>query len=150
MVLSPEAHIFESIMLVCFGCSWPFAIAKTIRTRSVQGKSLVFITLIFIGYVAGIVFKLIGRFDHVIWLYVTNGTMVFTEIVLYLRYDRHGTGCRRPAARAPWRIRETVPLRAASGGSFGWLKHTLRSAVGPPAGTDDSGYDCPVCGKPAG
>ena len=92
-MILPDAHIFESIMLVCFGCSWPFAIAKTLRTRSVEGKSLIFITLIFIGYVAGITFKLIGRFDLVIWLYVTNATMVFTEIVLYLRYNRRERGC---------------------------------------------------------
>jgi hypothetical protein len=82
-----DPHLFESIMLVCFGCSWPFAIAKTLRTRSVEGKSIVFITLIFIGYVAGIAFKLIGSFDRVIWLYITNGTLVCIEIVLYFRYN---------------------------------------------------------------
>lgn len=81
-------HIFESVMLICFGCSWPFAIAKTIRTRTVEGKSIIFIILIFIGYVAGIIFKLIGHFDHVIWLYLTNGSLVFTEMVLYFRFAR--------------------------------------------------------------
>jgi hypothetical protein len=87
-------YIFESIMLVCFGCSWPFAIAKTLRTRSVEGKSIVFITLIFVGYVAGIAFKLIGSYDRVIWLYITNGSLVFTEIVLYFRYNRRAGTCR--------------------------------------------------------
>lgn len=81
-------HVFESVMLLCFGCSWPFAIAKTIRTKTVEGKSIVFITLIFIGYLAGIIFKLVGNLDRVIWLYITNGSMVFTEIVLYFKYNR--------------------------------------------------------------
>lgn len=81
-------HIFETVMLICFGCSWPFAIAKTIRTKAVEGKSIIFIMLIFIGYVAGICFKLMGHFDHVIWLYITNGSLVFTEILLYFKYNR--------------------------------------------------------------
>jgi lipopolysaccharide export LptBFGC system permease protein LptF len=84
-------HVFEMVMLVCFGCSWPFAIAKTIRTKTVVGKSIIFITLIFIGYLSGIIFKLVGNFDHVIWLYVTNGSLVFTEIVLYFKYNRSGS-----------------------------------------------------------
>jgi hypothetical protein len=67
-------RIFETIMLVCFGCSWPFAIAKTIHTKTVKGKSIVIIFLIFVGYMAGIIFKLIGRLDGVILLYITNGT----------------------------------------------------------------------------
>ena len=29
-------------MLFCFGFSWPFSIAKSIRTRSTKGKSLMF------------------------------------------------------------------------------------------------------------
>lgn len=41
-MLSP--HIFESVTLICFGCSSPFAIAKTIRTKTVEAKSLVFIS----------------------------------------------------------------------------------------------------------
>ena len=88
-------HVFESVMLLCFGCSWPFAIAKTIRTKTVEGKSIVFITLIFIGYLAGIIFKLIGNLDRVIWLYITNGSMVFTEIVLYFKYSHYSILSRR-------------------------------------------------------
>ena len=85
-------RIFEIIMLICFGCSWPFAVAKTIRTKTVKGKSILFISLIFIGYIAGILYKLIGNFDQVIWLYITNGSLVFTEILLYFKYSDSGTG----------------------------------------------------------
>ena len=30
---------FEAVMLLCFGMSWPMAIIKTLRARSVQGVS---------------------------------------------------------------------------------------------------------------
>lgn len=81
-------QILETVMLICFGCSWPFAVAKTIRTKTVKGKSILFISLIFIGYLAGILFKLISHMDRVIWLYVTNGSLVFTEMLLYFKYSR--------------------------------------------------------------
>jgi len=90
-------HIFETIMLVCFGSSWPFAIIKTIRSKTVEGKSIVFIILIFTGYCSGVVSKVIGEFDHVIWLYIVNGLMVFTEIVLYFKYN--GFTCRLQVRR---------------------------------------------------
>ena len=30
----------EAVMLICFGLSWPAAIVKTLRARSVKGMSL--------------------------------------------------------------------------------------------------------------
>ena len=81
-------RIFEIIMLVCFGSSWPFAVAKTLRTKVVKGKSPVFLGLIFIGYMAGILNKIAMNFDHVIWLYCLNGSMVLTEIILYIKYQK--------------------------------------------------------------
>ena len=75
-------------MLVCFGISWPFAVAKTLRTKVVKGKSPVFLGLIFIGYMAGILNKIVTNFDHVIWLYCLNGSMVLTEIILYLKIEK--------------------------------------------------------------
>ena len=36
-------HVFELLMIVCFGVSWPFNVAKSIRTRSAKGKSLIFL-----------------------------------------------------------------------------------------------------------
>ena len=93
-MLELDPHVFEVMMLFCFGSSWPFAIAKTIRTKMVKGKSIVFIVLVVIGYLSGIISKLIGDFDHVIWLYALNGSMVTTEMVLYFRY-RHSNHQRK-------------------------------------------------------
>ena len=85
---STTFRIFEVIMLVCFGSSWPFAVAKTLRTKIVKGKSPVFLVLIFIGYIAGILNKFATNLDPVIWLYCLNGSMVLTEIILYLKYEK--------------------------------------------------------------
>jgi hypothetical protein len=85
IVMDPDLRIFEIIMLICFGSSWPFAVAKTLRTKVVIGKSPVFLGLILIGYIAGILNKLVVNFDHVIWLYCLNGSMVLTEIILYMK-----------------------------------------------------------------
>ena len=75
-------------MLICFGSSWPFAVAKTLRTKTVKGKSPVFLVLILIGYIAGILNKFVTNLDHVTWLYCLNGCMVLTEILLYIKYEK--------------------------------------------------------------
>jgi hypothetical protein len=85
MEFNPQ--FFESIMLICFGVSWPFAIVKTYRTKRVEGKSLFFLCCVLLGYLSGISFKLTGTYDQVIWLYVSNSAMVSTEIFLFLRYS---------------------------------------------------------------
>lgn len=77
--------VFEVIMLLCFGLAWPFSIAKSLRTREVGSKSLFFLVALLIGYVAGILHKLLFAFDGVIALYALNGTMVAIDISLYIR-----------------------------------------------------------------
>ena len=77
--------VFEIIMLVCFGAAWPFSIYKSIKTREIAGKSLIFLVIVFFGYIAGICHKLIFSYDRVVFLYALNGTMVLTDIILYLR-----------------------------------------------------------------
>ncbi|MGD9018292.1 MAG: hypothetical protein PVH30_12955 [Desulfobacterales bacterium] len=98
MEYSPK--IFEIVMLLCFGSSWPFAVVKTVKTKVVEGKSPVFLVLIFVGYLSGISFKLTFHFDLIVWLYVLNGSLVFTEILLYLKYSS------RPSLRKTqeWRL----------------------------------------------
>ncbi|HET6452641.1 MAG TPA: hypothetical protein VFI08_15085 [Spirochaetia bacterium] len=77
--------VFEIAMLVCFGAAWPVSIYKSLRTRAVAGKSLFFLVIVFVGYVAGILHKIIFRYDLVIFLYGLNALMVGIDIVLYLR-----------------------------------------------------------------
>lgn len=81
--------VFEIVMLVCFGSSWPFAVAKTYKTKNVKGKSILFLSLILIGYIFGILHKIFYNYDYVIYLYVLNGIMVLADIALYFRYKNN-------------------------------------------------------------
>jgi hypothetical protein len=80
--------IFEIIMLICFGAAWPFSIYRSYTSRSVEGKSLLFLLVIFLGYIAGILHKIFFYYDNVIFLYTLNMLMVGTDILLYLRNRR--------------------------------------------------------------
>lgn len=80
-----EFSIFEALMLVCFGLSWPFSIVRSYRARSVKGKSLAFLLLLILAYIAGILHKAIFSFDIVIALYIYNFLMVTIDIALYIR-----------------------------------------------------------------
>lgn len=78
--------IFEIGMLVCFGASWPFALYKTWKAKCCRGKSMRFLWLILIGYICGIVHKVLYSFDLVIFLYVLNGLLVLADLILSYRY----------------------------------------------------------------
>ena len=77
--------IFEAIMLICFGAAWPFSIYKSYTSRENTGKSIMFLLVVFVGYMAGMMHKLFYNFDLVIYLYGLNGCMVFMDIILYFR-----------------------------------------------------------------
>jgi hypothetical protein len=81
-----EMKIFESLMLICFGCAWPFSIYRTWKTKASTGKSLFFLFVILMGYVSGVLFKVYGVFDEVIYLYILNTTLVTVDIVLTIKY----------------------------------------------------------------
>lgn len=85
------AEIFEIIMIVLFGCSWPLNVMKSWRVRTTKGKSLMFLLFILIGYIFGIASKFINpAFDfatkwYVVFFYFLNFTMVAADVVLYVR-----------------------------------------------------------------
>lgn len=78
--------IFEVIMLVCFGLSWPVSIAKALRTHKVEGKSPIFMAFVCIGYLSGIIHKALFDLDWVVGLYALNMAMVLVDMALYFRY----------------------------------------------------------------
>ena len=83
------AQIFETIMLICFGLSWPFNITKSLRSRTAKGKSLQFEICIVIGYLFGIAGKfLAGNVTYVVAVYVLDLLMVTTDILLTCRNRR--------------------------------------------------------------
>ena len=83
-----DFSIWEVIMMVCFGFSWPFAIVKTIKAKNPAGKSYLFLTMIIIGYLAGCIHKTVHKMDWVYALYVINALMVATDMVLCLYYQK--------------------------------------------------------------
>ena len=89
-------EIFEIIMVVLFGVSWPLNIVRSYRARTARGKSLWFLLCILVGYVAGIVSKFInpayladiGRKWYVVFFYILNFIMVSIDLMLYFRNVR--------------------------------------------------------------
>ena len=91
--------VLEILMIASFGASWPFNVIKSFKARSTKGKSLLFLVLIFAGYIVGIgskIFKYVafvnGEIDSFSWLnwlalafYVLNFLMVGADLVLYIR-----------------------------------------------------------------
>ena len=90
------SEILEIAMVLCFGASWPMNVLKSFRARSTKGKSLAFLCLIFIGYIAGIASKLLNEAYmaefaakwYVLFFYVLNFLMVGADLVLYARNYR--------------------------------------------------------------
>ncbi len=77
--------IFEGIMLVCFGFAWPLNIYKSLKTKSAKGKSLSFLIVVLIGYISGIIHKILYSNDIVMILYIINLCMVMIDTLLYFR-----------------------------------------------------------------
>lgn len=92
--------IFEFLMLFCFGFSWPFSIAKSIRSKSAKGKSIMFMLLVELGYVFGIVHKILNDCNWVIWMYVALFFVVAVDIALYFRNRRFDLAATHVSARA--------------------------------------------------
>ena len=79
-------QLCEVLMLVCFGISWPFNIAKSLKSRTAKGKSVAFELCIIIGYVCGLAGKFIGgNVTYVVIVYVLDLLMVTTDLILTLR-----------------------------------------------------------------
>jgi len=79
---------FEIGMLICFGVSWPISINKTLRSKNVEGKSVVFLYIIIIGYLFGIANKYYKQdFNWVTYLYALNAFMVSFDAVLWHKYS---------------------------------------------------------------
>ena len=79
--------ILETIMLVCFGFAWPLSIIKSWQCRTTEGKSLFFLVVVLIGYLAGISKTLLldGITGFLLIPYSINFIMVFIDTMLYFR-----------------------------------------------------------------
>ena len=77
-------EFLETVMLVCFGISWPVNLIKNYRAGTAKNMSLMFILLILAGYVAGIAAKLVThRINYVMAVYIFNLVMVSGNLAVY-------------------------------------------------------------------
>ena len=83
------AQIFEAIMIVAFGVSWPINLYKTVKNKGAEGKSLLFLLFIDLGYVSGITGKIVARnITWVVAFYLLNFAMVTLDLILCLVFKR--------------------------------------------------------------
>lgn len=98
-------HLFEALMLVCFGFSWPLNVSKAYKARTAKGMSLPFIILIITGYLAGITAKIMNaQFNYVLVVYFLNLAIVTTNMLVYFR----NKSLDKKAARAT--TAKTIPV----------------------------------------
>lgn len=81
------SEIFEILMIVSFGASWPLNLMKAYRSRTAKGTSLPFLLLIFFGYICGIIAKLSAESYkwYVLFFYVLNLIMLALNLLVYWR-----------------------------------------------------------------
>lgn len=90
------SELLEIMMVVCFGASWPLNVVKSYKARTAKGKSVAFLILVIVGYIAGITSKFcnagyMANFSekwYVLFFYVLNLLMVITDFALYFRNRR--------------------------------------------------------------
>jgi hypothetical protein len=80
-------HALEAAMLVCFGVSWPFSIAKTVRMRSGGSKSYVFFCFILLGYLCGIAKELMHPKSRVLYFYLADALLITADLLLCLYFN---------------------------------------------------------------
>ena len=88
------ADVFELLMIVCFGVSWPINIIKAWKARTTKGSSVQFYFLILAGYLFGITSKAI-KLRHglstpvYVWFfYILNSVIVAIGIAVWFRNKR--------------------------------------------------------------
>ena len=91
--MPPIATAFETIMIFCFGLSWPLSVYKSWKSCTAKGKSLQFEIFIWIGYIFGIAKNFImfanGSSSWIFFLgwafYFLNFIEITVDMALYFR-----------------------------------------------------------------
>ena len=85
------ADLFEMFMIIVFGLSWPINCVKLWRSRTTKGVTAVFYCLIMLGYLFGIISKVIKLQEGVVtpiyvwFFYILNLLMVAACLVIFFR-----------------------------------------------------------------
>lgn len=89
------AELFESLMVISFGVSWPMNIIRAYKGRTAKGTSIIFLSCIELGYISSIIWKLLtGDMQaffagditkYGCFFYLLNAVMVFIAIVIFFK-----------------------------------------------------------------
>lgn len=83
------SSVLETVMLICFGFSWPLNVAKAIKAETAKNMSLPFILLIISGYIAGICAKILShQINYVLIVYLINLFIVALNLAVYFKNRR--------------------------------------------------------------
>jgi hypothetical protein len=94
--MSINPQIFEATMLICFGSAWPASIYRVWKAKCSEGKSIYYLIIVFIGYMAGILFEFFGAHSSVIYLYLLNAAMVLIDTALTIKYRKKPCKIQKP------------------------------------------------------
>jgi len=85
--------LFEMLMLLCFAFAWPFSIVKQWRTGSSKGKSILFSYVIILGYIFGMINKVVSDdINYVFAFYVIDLALVLIDTLIYYRNQMRESG----------------------------------------------------------
>lgn len=91
------SDLLEAAMILCFGLSWPISIYRSYVSRTAKGKSLFFEVFLWVGYIFGIVRKILqfssgGGGTALFYLggffYLLNIVEITIDMALYFRNVR--------------------------------------------------------------
>ena len=98
MDIKMVTELLEALMIICFGLSWPISIRKSYTARTAKGKSLFFEVFLSIGYIFGIVRKMLQLstpgfstsflFYMGFFFYILNFIEINIDMGLYFRNRR--------------------------------------------------------------
>lgn len=107
------SSILETVMLVCFGLSWPLNMVKAYKARTAKGTSLLFLLLIITGYIGGISAKMIsGNINYVFAVYIVNLVIVLLNLAVYVRNTSLDRNAEKEVAMNNSLVKETTVVRS--------------------------------------
>jgi len=78
--------IFEALMLMCFALAWPFSIYRSWKSGTTRGKSLFFMFIVLLGYMFGMLNKIVlDDVNYVMLFYIMDTLLVLTDMALYFK-----------------------------------------------------------------
>jgi uncharacterized membrane protein len=82
------SSLFQAFMLICFGAAWPASIYRSYKSRTVKGKSVLFLYIVLSGYICGMISNILNGVNYVLIFYILDFAFVSVDLGLYYRNKR--------------------------------------------------------------